>query len=111
MGNSFEEKQNAENILHCNNRQQGDFNCEASSQADSELFPLKYPQISPIYLKFLLKFSISFQPGWQAGTIKATLTDSTPFCKAIYPFISCFYLKILLIEWGLKKICFIMVSV
>ena len=108
-------KQNAEKILHCNCRQQGDFNCGASSQADSELFPLKFPlkfpQFSSIHLKFLLKFSISSQPGWHAWTVKATLTDSTPFCITNYPFISSFYLKILLMEWGLKKICFMMVSV
>ena len=30
-------------------------------------------QISPNFLKFPFKFSISSQPGWQAGTIKATL--------------------------------------
>ena len=47
---------------------QGDFNCEASSQAD---FILNY--FLSKFLKFLLKFSISSQPSWQAGTIKATL--------------------------------------
>ena len=62
-------------------RPQNDFYCGASSH--SKLFPLKVPlnftqsslnilKISSNFLKFPLKFSISSQPGWQAGTIKAT---------------------------------------
>ena len=34
-------------------------------------------QISLNFLKFPLKFSISSQPGWQAGTIKTTLSPPT----------------------------------
>ena len=50
---------------------QGDINCGASSQAD---FILNYFLSNFLnFLKFPLKFSISSQPGWQAGTIKATL--------------------------------------
>ena len=84
MGNSFE-KQNAENLLHCNNTQQGDFNCGASPQADSELFPLKCPQISSTFLNLPKISSRILHVGWQAGTIEASLTDSTPFCMANYP--------------------------
>ena len=56
-------------------QQQGDFNCGASSQADSILnyFLSKF-------LKFPLKFSISSQPGWQAGRIKATLVIARACC-------------------------------
>ena len=56
-------------------KQQGDINCEASSQAG---FILNYFLLNFLF-KFLnfpkniLKFSISFQPGWQAETFKATL--------------------------------------
>ena len=55
--------------------QQGDFNCGASSQADFILnyIPKNFLKFSSNFLKFPLKFSISSQPGWQAGTIKATL--------------------------------------
>ena len=52
--------------------QQGDFNCGASSQAD---FILNYllSNFLSYFPKFPLKFSVSSQPGWLAGTIKATL--------------------------------------
>ena len=51
--------------------QQGDINCGPSSHHDF----IKNYFLSNI-LKFPLKFSISSQPGWQAGTIKATLTGT-----------------------------------
>ena len=59
-------------------KSQGYFNCGSTSQADFVLNYflsnlIKFPQTSLNILKFPLKFSISSQPGWQAGTIKATL--------------------------------------
>ena len=56
---------------------QGGFHCGASTQASSILnyFISKFfkvPKISLKLPKFPLKFSNSSQPGWQAGTIKAT---------------------------------------
>ena len=41
-----------------------------------------FPQISP---NFLSKFSISSQPGWQAGTIKATLSPPLSFALKYNP--------------------------
>ena len=57
-------------------KSQGDFNCGSSSQAGFILnyFLLNFLSISSNVNKFPLKFCISTQPGWQAETIKVTLS-------------------------------------
>ena len=50
----------------------GKIDCGASSQADF-ILNSESSQIPPNFLEFPLKFSIFSQPGWQDGTIKATL--------------------------------------
>ena len=55
-------------------KDQDGFYCGISSQADFILnyFLSKFLKFLQMFLNFL-SFSISSQPGWQAGTIKATL--------------------------------------
>ena len=65
------------NFMQFHHGDQGGFHCGASTQANSILnyFISKFfkvPKFSLKLPKFPLKFSISSQPGWQAGTIKAT---------------------------------------